>query len=131
MTKADFKVSYTFRKAGKGKPGLVYIKSKQNSDKQFVYNTGVRLLMEQWDKKKARPKSLPSKLIELEAKIRTTYTSLFNDGYIPTLQMVLDHQNDRKGFLEAWFDALPNWQFAASQFAAAQGRGDPWRHPSG
>lgn len=43
----------------------------------------------------------------------------------------LDHQNDRKGFLEAWFDALPNWGFASSQFAAAQGRGDPWRHPSG
>ena len=42
----------------------------------------------------------------------------------------LDHQNDRKGFLEAWFDALPNWQFAASQYEAAQGRGEPWRHPA-
>jgi Fe-Mn family superoxide dismutase len=41
----------------------------------------------------------------------------------------LDHQNDRKGFLEAWFDALPNWSFAASQYAAAHGRGQPWRHP--
>ena len=41
----------------------------------------------------------------------------------------LDHQNDRKGFLESWFDALPNWSFAASQFAAAQGDGTPWRYP--
>jgi Fe-Mn family superoxide dismutase len=42
----------------------------------------------------------------------------------------LDHQNDRKGFLEAWFDALPNWAFAAEQFAAAQGRGETWRYPA-
>jgi len=41
----------------------------------------------------------------------------------------LDHQNDRKAFLEAWFDALPDWGFAAAQFAAAAGRGEPWRHP--
>jgi Fe-Mn family superoxide dismutase len=40
----------------------------------------------------------------------------------------LDHQNDRKGFLEAWFDALPNWQFAALQYEAAHGRGEAWRH---
>jgi len=42
----------------------------------------------------------------------------------------LDHKNDRKGFLEAWFDALPNWEFAGWQLAAAQGRGEPWRHPA-
>ena len=41
----------------------------------------------------------------------------------------LDHQNDRKGFLEAWFDALPDWDFAAHQYAAARGRGERWRHP--
>jgi Fe-Mn family superoxide dismutase len=41
----------------------------------------------------------------------------------------LDHQNDRKGFLEAWFDALPNWSFAAKQFAAAKGDGEVWRYP--
>lgn len=40
----------------------------------------------------------------------------------------LDYQNDRKGFLEAWFDALPNWQFASLQYEAAQGRGEFWRH---
>jgi len=42
----------------------------------------------------------------------------------------LDHQNDRKGFLEAWFDALPNWAFAGRQFAAALGAGEAWRHPA-
>jgi Fe-Mn family superoxide dismutase len=42
----------------------------------------------------------------------------------------LDHQNDRKGFLEAWFDTLPNWTLAASQFAAAKGEGQAWRHPA-
>jgi Fe-Mn family superoxide dismutase len=42
----------------------------------------------------------------------------------------LDHQNDRKGFLEAWFDALPNWSFAASQFAAARGQVEAWRYPA-
>jgi Fe-Mn family superoxide dismutase len=41
----------------------------------------------------------------------------------------LDHQNDRKGFLEAWFDALPNWGLAAAQFAAARGRGQAWTYP--
>ncbi len=41
----------------------------------------------------------------------------------------LDFQNDRRGFLEAWFDALPNWEFAAAQYAAARGRAQPWKHP--
>jgi Fe-Mn family superoxide dismutase len=41
----------------------------------------------------------------------------------------LDHQNDRKGFLEAWFDALANWSFAAKQLAAAHGQGEAWRYP--
>jgi len=40
----------------------------------------------------------------------------------------LDHQNDRKGFLEAWFDTLANWDFAGAQYAAAEGRGPAWRH---
>lgn len=41
----------------------------------------------------------------------------------------LDHQNDRKGFLGAWFDALANWDLAASQYAAARGRGPVWTYP--
>jgi Fe-Mn family superoxide dismutase len=39
----------------------------------------------------------------------------------------LDYQNDRKAYLEAWFDALPNWAFATAQLAEANGNGVPWR----
>lgn len=42
----------------------------------------------------------------------------------------LDYQQDRKGFLESWFDALPNWSFAARQLAAASGQGEAWKHPA-
>ena len=42
----------------------------------------------------------------------------------------LDHQNDRKGFLEAWFDRLANWSFASEQFAAAISGSTGWRHPT-
>ena len=42
----------------------------------------------------------------------------------------VDYRNDRKGFLESWFDALPDWSFAAHQLKAAQGDGEPWRFPS-
>ena len=41
----------------------------------------------------------------------------------------LDHKNDRKAFLEAWFDALPNWSFAQAQYDAARGQGEIWKHP--
>ena len=39
----------------------------------------------------------------------------------------LDYQNDRKSFLETWFDALPNWRLAESQYAAAREGGQPWK----
>jgi Fe-Mn family superoxide dismutase len=42
----------------------------------------------------------------------------------------LDHQNDRKGFLGAWFDKLANWSFAAEQLAAASGAGKAWTYPA-
>ncbi len=42
----------------------------------------------------------------------------------------LDHKNDRKRFLTAWFDALPNWAFAGRQYAAARGGGEAWKHPA-
>lgn len=41
----------------------------------------------------------------------------------------LDHQNDRKGFLTAWFDRLADWDFAAEQLAAAKGQGEGYRYP--
>jgi Fe-Mn family superoxide dismutase len=42
----------------------------------------------------------------------------------------LDHQNDRKGYLEKWFDGLANWTFAADQLRAAQGGGKAWAYPT-
>jgi Fe-Mn family superoxide dismutase len=42
----------------------------------------------------------------------------------------LDHQNNRKSFLEAWFDSLPNWDLAASQWSAARSKGQAWRYPA-
>lgn len=41
----------------------------------------------------------------------------------------LDYRQDRKGFLEGWFDRLPNWEFAQAQYAAARGQAGRWRHP--
>ena len=38
----------------------------------------------------------------------------------------LDYRQDRKGFLERWFDTVASWEFAGRQLAAAQGRGEPW-----
>jgi Fe-Mn family superoxide dismutase len=38
----------------------------------------------------------------------------------------LDYQNDRKQYLTKWFEALPNWTFAARQFDARD-RGGAWR----
>lgn len=42
----------------------------------------------------------------------------------------LDHQNNRKGFLTAWFDTLANWDFAAAQLAAAKGEGEGYKYPA-
>lgn len=73
------------------------------------------------------------------ARIVTTHDAanmLTTSGVVPLIvcdlwehAYYLDHQNDRKGFLEAWFDALPNWDLAASQYEAALGRGPAWAYP--
>jgi Fe-Mn family superoxide dismutase len=42
----------------------------------------------------------------------------------------LDHKQDRKGFLEQWFDRLANWEFAAAQHGAAIGSGQGYRYPA-
>lgn len=64
-------------------------------------------------------------------------TTVTQDGVTPLLvcdvwehAYYLDHQNNRKGFLEAWFDTLANWTLADSQFAAAKGAGEAWRYPA-
>jgi Fe-Mn family superoxide dismutase len=42
----------------------------------------------------------------------------------------IDKRNDRKAFLEAWFDTLANWGLAASQLAASKGQGEAWAYPA-
>jgi Fe-Mn family superoxide dismutase len=41
----------------------------------------------------------------------------------------LDYQNDRRAYLEAWFDNLANWRFAEAQHSASLGEGKLWSHP--
>lgn len=41
----------------------------------------------------------------------------------------LDYKQDRKGYLEAWFDGVLNWEFAETQLAAATGAGEGYRYP--
>lgn len=42
----------------------------------------------------------------------------------------LDYRQDRKGFLEAWFDTVANWDFVSRQFAETLGGGQGWRYPA-
>lgn len=42
----------------------------------------------------------------------------------------LDHQNNRKGFLETWFDTVANWSLAASQLEAAKAGNEGWKYPA-
>lgn len=62
--------------------------------------------------------------------------TLPRDGVTPLLvcdlwehAYYLDHQNDRKGFLEAWFDRLANWSLAERQLVASRGGGQLWAYP--
>lgn len=43
----------------------------------------------------------------------------------------LDHQNDRGGFLKAWWGELANWEFAEIQYQAALGKREPWVYGNG
>ena len=42
----------------------------------------------------------------------------------------LDYKQDREAFLEKWIDQVANWDFAAAQLAAAEGRGEGFRYPA-
>lgn len=63
-------------------------------------------------------------------------TALIHDG-APVLvcdlwehAYYLDYKQDRKGFLEAWFDTVANWDFAAGQVKAARDGGQGWAYPA-
>lgn len=62
--------------------------------------------------------------------------TLITDGLYPLLvcdlwehAYYLDHKNDRKAFLEKWFDGLANWAFAEAQLSASDGQGQGYRYP--
>lgn len=62
---------------------------------------------------------------------------IVEDGVTPLLACdvwehayYIDHRQDRAGWLTAWWTALANWRFAERQYAAALGRGEPWRYPA-
>lgn len=62
--------------------------------------------------------------------------TLVREGLFPLLvcdlwehAYYLDYKNDRKAFLTRWFDNVANWDFAAAQLAAADGRGEGFRYP--
>jgi Fe-Mn family superoxide dismutase len=64
-------------------------------------------------------------------------TALIRPGATPILvcdvwehAYYLDYKQDRKGFLEKWFDSRANWRFAAAQYAAATGGGQAYRYPA-
>jgi Fe-Mn family superoxide dismutase len=42
----------------------------------------------------------------------------------------LDYQNDRKSFIEEWFDKVANWRFAENQLTALMGQGELFRYPA-
>jgi len=63
--------------------------------------------------------------------------TLVKEGLFPLLvcdvwehAYYLDYKNDRKAFLERWFDNIANWDFAAAQLAASDGKGDGFRYPA-
>ena len=64
-------------------------------------------------------------------------TPITEDGVTPILvcdlwehAYYLVHKNDRKTYLEQWFDRLANWRFASGQWAAASGGGEAYRYPA-
>jgi Fe-Mn family superoxide dismutase len=63
--------------------------------------------------------------------------TLIREGLTPLLvcdlwehAYYLDYKNDRKGFLEKWFDTVANWAFAEHQLDAANGKGEGYRYPA-
>jgi superoxide dismutase, Fe-Mn family len=63
--------------------------------------------------------------------------TLVREGLFPLLvcdlwehAYYLDYKNDRKAFLQRWFENVANWEFAARQLAAADGAGEAFRYPA-
>jgi len=127
IVKPNFKLTYFFWKARIDKSNLipVYIRSKQNSDEQIMYNTGVKVLKEQLKKEQKgkketfRFKNKPEAIITLERKLQDTYVALLKEGYEPTLTDLLAHQSDRRKPTDkniiAWCDDYLITPYSAGQ----------------
>lgn len=63
----------------------VYIRSKQNSAKQFSRYTGLKLYEYQWDDEKNEPKLKNNFLLKLEGELTQSYQVLCSQGLRPTL----------------------------------------------
>ncbi len=73
-------------------------------------------------------------------KVASTHDAanpLIEDGVVPLLVCDLwehayyvDYRSDRKAFLQAWFDALPDWTFAGHQLRAVADKVEAWRYPA-
>lgn len=96
--KPEFQITYFLWSARKDKEGRIplYIRSKQNSDKQTSYNTGIKLHSSEWSKKRREPKNKPASLLDLERKLKATYRDLAGQGYEPDLPMLLKRMNDSR-----------------------------------
>lgn len=94
--KPEFQVTYFRWKERADKAGLapIYIRSKQNSKRPLLFNTGVKLTKEQWNSRRREPKNKPAYLLELEGKLKATYRDLVAQGYEPNLNDLLQHLND-------------------------------------
>lgn len=126
MVKTEFQITYFLWKSRTDKSGLapLYIRSKQNSQKQIPYNTGVKLNKEQWNAKKRTPKNKPVILLELERKLKDTYSDLVGQGLKPNLSDLLKHLNDvRKPTSKkviAWCDDYLTADYSPGQKKAVQ-----------
>src|SRR5690606_36013471 len=96
--KPEFQITYFLWSARKDKEGRIplYIRSKQNSDKQTSYNTGIKLHSLEGSKKRREPKNKPASLLDLERKLKATYRDLAGQGYEPDLPMLLKRMNDSR-----------------------------------
>jgi len=64
-------------------------------------------------------------------------TAIVREGVVPLLTCdvwehayYIDYKQDRKGFLEQWFDKVVNWAFVEAQFAASKGQGAAYAYPA-